>query len=322
MAIAHPFISGKADGGDATLVQPSNWNATHTVDQDGFTIPEHATSPATPAADTATVFVRNLGGRPMLAQMGPSGLDTAFQPHWGRNRTVYWQPLGNATTVPLTTGLIASTNVGTLTTRTVALTNIATRMKRLGFVSVATAGGLAGPYWAAGAQQFAIGNGAGLGGFTNVWRFVVSDVATVTGARMFMGWRTVVTAPTNVEPSAITNCFGLAQLSTDATQWYIVYGGSAAQTAIPLGTGLGAPATNSTAWDLAFFAPPNSNNTVSYTVMNMGTGVTVTGTLTGTAGVALPLSTALLAPATYRTNNATLLAVGLDIASLYIETDQ
>lgn len=29
--VTHPFVSAIADGGDATLVQPSNWNASHTV---------------------------------------------------------------------------------------------------------------------------------------------------------------------------------------------------------------------------------------------------------------------------------------------------
>lgn len=29
MPIKHAFTSGKADGGDATLVRPSNWNASH-----------------------------------------------------------------------------------------------------------------------------------------------------------------------------------------------------------------------------------------------------------------------------------------------------
>ena len=28
--VKHPFTSPKADGGDATLVRPSNWNADHT----------------------------------------------------------------------------------------------------------------------------------------------------------------------------------------------------------------------------------------------------------------------------------------------------
>ena len=31
MAITHTKVSGKADGGDATLVQPSDWNASHTI---------------------------------------------------------------------------------------------------------------------------------------------------------------------------------------------------------------------------------------------------------------------------------------------------
>lgn len=280
-----------------------------------------ATALTTPAANNLAMAVKSVGGRMMLSQIGPSGLDTCFQPNWGRNRAVYWQPLGNATTVPITTGIVAATAVGTATARNVATTNVLTRMKRLGYVSAATAGALAGPYWPAGAQQYTLGDGAGNGGFHCIWRFGVSDAATVSGARQFIGWRNVVSAPTNVEPSTITNCFGLAQLSTDATQWYIVYGGSAAQTAIALGTSLGAPTLTNTAWDFATFAPPNSNNTVYYQVTNLGTNVTVSGTLTGTAGTVLPLSTALLAPATYRTNNATAAAVGLDICSLYVETD-
>ena len=32
MAIKHAFTSAKSDGGDTTLVQPSNWNANHTID--------------------------------------------------------------------------------------------------------------------------------------------------------------------------------------------------------------------------------------------------------------------------------------------------
>lgn len=37
MAVTHAFVSGKADGGDATLVRPSNWNAAHTIDNDTIT---------------------------------------------------------------------------------------------------------------------------------------------------------------------------------------------------------------------------------------------------------------------------------------------
>jgi extradiol dioxygenase family protein len=310
----------------ASVVTAGAWEGIEMVnydDENNCSIyPINLSAPTTPPADSLRIFNKNIGGRNMLSMVGPSGLDTAIQPNLGRNRAVWWQPLGNATTVPITTGLPAATTLGTATARNVATTNVATRMKRLGYVSSAVAGNFAGPYWPAGAQQYTIGNGSGLGGFHCIWRFVVSDASFVTGTRQFIGWRNIVTAPTNVEPNTLTNSFGIAQLSTDTTQWYIVYGGSAAQTAVALGTSLGAPTGTTTAWDFSMFSPPNSNNVVNYTVTNLGTNVTVSGTLTGVAGTALPLSTALLAPCTWRCNNATASAVGLDICSLYIETDQ
>jgi hypothetical protein len=129
-------------------------------------------------------------------------------------------------------------------------------------------------------------------------------------------------APTNVEPNTLTNSVGVAQLSTDATQWYLVYGGSAAQTAIALGTTLGSPNLTTTAYELALFAPPSLNGTVGYEVTNLNSGVIVSGTLTpGTPGTQTPLSTTLLAPRIWRTNNATAAAVAFDNCSIYIETD-
>jgi hypothetical protein len=38
VAVKHPFVSGKTDGGDATVVRPSNWNADHTVEADSITL--------------------------------------------------------------------------------------------------------------------------------------------------------------------------------------------------------------------------------------------------------------------------------------------
>lgn len=35
LQIKHPFTSAKSDGADATQVQPSNWNATHTLQMTG-----------------------------------------------------------------------------------------------------------------------------------------------------------------------------------------------------------------------------------------------------------------------------------------------
>lgn len=325
MALKHAFVSGKTDSGDATLVQPSNWNASHTIDADGITIPANASAPASPSADNVTLFCTEIANRAMPAFVGPSGLDTALQPLLARNKIAFWNPPGNATTVPGVFGMGALTivsNAGTtMTSRNVATTNILTRMKRAAVVSTGTAGtlgSLRNPN-----AQYTTGTGSGLGGFHFVARFATSDAATVSGARAFIGMSSNTGAATNVEPSTLINSIGVAQLSTDATQWYLVYGGSAAQTAIALGTGLGAPTLTNTAFELSLFCAPSANGVVHYEVLNIGSGVKVVGTLTpGTPGVQTPASTTLLTNQMWRTNNGTGSVVGLDICSIYIETDQ
>ena len=203
MALKHAFVSGKTDGGDATLVQPSNWNASHTIDTGGITIPYASSAPTSPAADNVTVFCTEVANRAMPAFVGPSGLDTALQPLMGRNKIAVWNPPGNATSAPGVFGFGAFTVVSnggtTFTTRSVATTNVLTRMKRVAVVSTATAGTLGSlrdPQ-----AQYTTGTGSGLGGFHYIARFATSDAATVSGARAFVGMSSATTAPTNVDPA-------------------------------------------------------------------------------------------------------------------------
>jgi hypothetical protein len=65
-------------------------------------------------------------------------------------------------------------------------------------------------------------------------------------------------------------------------------------------------------YDVEFYAPPTSNNTVYYRVSKVGTSTVASGTLTGTAGVALPSATTGLTTNNWRCNNATALAVAYD----------
>jgi hypothetical protein len=117
------------------------------------------------------------------------------------------------------------------------------------------------------------------------------------------------------------NAIGIAQLSTDATQFYLVYGGVVAQTPIALGSSLGAPNTLSTAaYDLTIFAPNSVANTFYVQVTNIFTGVAAVQTISGGSGVC-PQSSTLLAHRAWKSNNATALAVAFDICSIYIETD-
>lgn len=310
---------GTALGGDPNFT----WNDTTQILALGGSTPMFqmtattATVP-TPAANTLGVYGRIVANRMMLGQAGPND-HTSMQPFLARNKIGYWAPPGNATTVPGVFGITAPTVVGTATARTVAVTNLATRMRRLGYVSAATAGSLAEARIAA--AQFSCGSGSNDGsGFFFVIRWVPSDAATVAGERNFVGLMNSTAAATNVEPNTLTNAIGVAQLSTDATQLSIVYGGSAAQTPIALGTNFPGATLSTTAYELAIFAPNSVSNTYYYQVTNISTGNIATGTLTGNS-TQVPQNSTLLAPRAWATNNATALAVGIDICSIYVETD-
>lgn len=140
---------------------------------------------------------------------------------------------------------------------------------------------------------------------------------------MFVGMSNLTTAPTNVEPNTLTNCFGVAQLSTDATQLYFVYGGTVAQTAIPLGS-TNFPINTANLYELALFSNSAVTNSVYWQITNLGNGTTQTSSLTSSFGVttALPDNTTLLNFRAWRCNNATALAVGLDLGNIYVETDE
>lgn len=281
-------------------------------------------TPVTPMTGMVKLFCKNIANRFFPAFIGVSGMDAIIQPALFRQAIGTWRPAGNGVVLPGVFGMAAPTAVGTATARTVATTNLFTRMIRIGYVSVATVGGLASHYHAA--AQFALGDGAGLGGFFHSRRFAITDAAAVTGARAFFGLSSTVAAPTNVEPSTLLNQIGIAQLSTDATQLYLVYGGSAAQAAIPLGINFppmqGVGAINGVAYDLSIFSAPNLNGVVTIRLERIGTAFVYENTITpATAGVQTPLNTTLLAYRCWRTNNATALAVGIDICNIYQETD-
>jgi hypothetical protein len=277
----------------------------------------------TPPANTIGIASYSHAGKYFPGWIGPTGLELIPQPHTARNRIRYLSPNGlGATTAPsLFPGTLTPTTTGTLTARSFATTNIVTRATRLALVSAATAGSLSGIRQTSGFFTTGVGSG-NLGGFHQVVRFAVSDATTVSGARMFVGVSSSTIGPTNVDPATLTNSIGLAQLSGNATQWYLVYGGSAAQSAIALGTSIGAPTTTGLLWEFSLFSSPNQNGVVGYQLTNVGTDVTVRGTLTpGTPGTQTPANSTTLTFQMWRTNNATAAAVALDFISWYHETD-
>lgn len=284
-------------------------------------------APTAPTADAVKVFAKNLAGRFIPATIDKNS-SVALQPAIFRNRISLWQSSGAvlppSTSVGFILGFPAATVVGTATLRAFASTNLLTRAGRTGYVSVATAGGMAS--WRMAVASITTGTGGGLGGFFASMRVAITDAAAVTGARAFFGLSSSTAAATNVDPSAMTNCIGLAQLSTDATQLYLVYGGSVAQADIPLGTNFppmaGAGATNGILYDVILHSPPNQNGVISYRIERVGTAFLAEGTITPTTpGTQTPANTTFLTQQIWRTNNATALAVGIDVSRVYVEVE-
>lgn len=260
--------------------------------------------------------------RGFLSAVSSKGTWHTAQPSFIDNQIAMWNPPGNATTVPAVFAMGAVTALGTATARSVATTNILTRHKRLAYLSSTTAGNFGGHYSTV--AQYSVGNGSGLGGFYYSCTFAFTDAAAVSGVRAFVGLSSSVATPTNVEPNAIVNALGVAQLSTDTTQLYLVYGGSAAQTAIALGTNFppmqSTGATGGTTYTLTLFSSASENGIVYYRLERIGTTYFVEGTLTPTVvGTQTPASTTLLAHRAWRCNNATALAAAIDVMNVYME---
>jgi hypothetical protein len=104
------------------------------------------------------------------------------------------------------------------------------------------------------------------------------------------------------------------------TNLKLFYGGSSAQASIDLGADFPSDTRSTDVYELALYSRPTSGD-VNYEVRRLNTGDVATGTIANSGAAVLPTNTTLIAPWGYRTNNATALAVGLDVMSAYIETD-
>jgi hypothetical protein len=265
--------------------------------------------PSAPPTNTIVVYSKAIAGRMMLKQNGPSGEFTALQPFLARNKVGYWAPSGNTTTLPGVFGYTLPTTVGTTTAANVATTNLFTRMRRLSFVSAATAGSLSS--YRVAQVQIQLGDGFGNGGFYKLIRFGCSDPASVSGARQFFGISNSNSAPTNVEPNTLTYSIGIGHGASDSNMM-LYYSGS-----VPINT------LSTDAYELALYSPSEQFAVIYYEITRINTGNVATGVLVGDgASIILPSPYTLLTYSwNYRTNNTTAAAVSIDVISDYIETN-
>jgi hypothetical protein len=275
------------------------------------------TTPTAPAAGNVVMFGRSAGGRILPAIVGPSGLDTILQPHFGRNRGCILAPMGNGTSVT-TIGIATPTATGTATAANVATTNLYYMMKRLEYlVTTASATAVAGSRISV--AQFCLGAGSQIGGFHYISRFgPATGPSTTAGTlRMFNGMWATTTAPTDVNPSTLLNIIGVGCDAADANLQMIFNDASGDATKIDLGTSFAKPTSDrSQVYELAMFTAANSGS-VAWQVTNLVSGAYVTGV----QSTDLPTNTTLLCHQGWCSVGGTSSVVGYSLMSTYIESD-
>lgn len=265
MPIVHAFSSSIADGGDTTLVRPSNWNADHviTAAKSGTltTVSGSSLVPVTsgnvwydeasnhlefsgsnnaicfiPAATDngqaveegeVILFGTRQANRTMISVQSPLGGDYELGPHFGANRYVIVQANGNANSYS-TWGAAAATATGTATTANWANTSYSSSLKRVDHPAGAAnggAGGLRGP-----AAFYSLGDQAGKGGFYYVARAIVAVTGATNNMRFFSGMTTGTSNPPNADPSSFFNMIGIGKDATDTTYQFMVNDGAGSAT--------------------------------------------------------------------------------------------
>ena len=273
-------------------------------------------TPVTPAAGGVKLFGRDRAGRILPAIVGPSGLDTSLQPFIGGNKIGLFLPSGNGG-ADTQMGLVVS-GTGTATAENVATGSLYNYMRRRSWrittASTSAAAGIRG-----GALQFTVGStSAGLGGFYLVWRWGPATGVTNASHRAFVGMRNAITAPTDVNPSSLTNICGMGYDSADTNIQLMHNDGSGAATKIDLGASFPKPNTDLTSvYEVALFARPGTTQALSYEVTNLVSGAVASGTVT----TDLPSTSTLINPYGYMSVGGVSSVIGFATMGLYIETD-
>jgi hypothetical protein len=265
--------------------------------------------PTSPVAGSMKIYAKDIAGRMLLKTVGPSGLDTPYQPALFSNNVAMLLP--NTGTGVSVLGM-PNTAVGTISTPAITTTNLLNSMRRSTVTSATTANSAA--ELRSTAPLVWRGNAPGLGGFFYASRFSTSS--TTANQRLFSGLTATTGATaTTVAPSAILNMIGVGWDSADANLQIMSNDASGLGTKVDLGANF--PANNTSAvYELILYAAA-SGDSVGYRVQRLDTNQFTSGTIT----TDLPASTSLLTHHQYMNNGGTGLAVKLNVNRVYIESD-
>jgi len=265
--------------------------------------------PASPNTGELEIYARSVGGKMLLKQKGPSGLDTPLQPALFTNNIVWILP--ETTTTVRTIG-IPNTVVGAISTPTISNTNLRTSIRRI----LITSGSAINSVSEMRTAQNIVwrGNASGLGGFFYASRFAIES--TVATQRVAVGlWNSTAATFTTQSPSSLVDAIFMGWDDSDTNAQLMHNDASGACTKIDLGSAF-VKNTSTAVYELILFAAPNGAD-VGYRVSRLDTGDIVEGLITTN----LPQSNQFLTRHEYINNGATASAVLLNVIRVYIETD-
>lgn len=320
---------GGAPGGSTLEIQYNNAGAfagmaKANVNTEGYPSLEQTAVGTNPTirANEVVLFNRPKGGRNMLAVLGASGLDYVVQPFLGSNKICVWSHSGNSAAITAPTLFLqnfihaAGNAEGLATLRNVATTSLFKTMKRLSYVTTGAINLSAG-YRGLLLQHF-IGNATTQGGFFYVVRFGFNSVGT--GSRFFTGFSnttgvmTITADPSATGTGSTAICVGVGMDAADAN-FQLFHRTANGNAVTKVNTGIAGKVAD-TPFEISMFNPPNSG-AVYFTVQNLSTGATYSGSAT----TALPPANTLMSQRLWANTGSTTTVMALDIVSMYIETD-
>lgn len=308
MTVKHAKTSAIPDSGDAGLVQPSDWNADHAI-SGGLDLPLETVT--APASDNVRLFGAKVGGRMMPAFEGSDGVASVIQPSFATRRVSMWTA-GSGTTA--TQIALVSTQAGTATAATLALTNAHTKSRRIDYL-VTTASTSAAANWVSIAPA---GNHycRSIGFFASMRAGGATGMATSTH-RFYMGITGYTGSAADAEPSSRNDIIGAGYDSADANFQLMHKDGSGAVTKVDLGAAFPRQiADRSKMYDLQMYAAPNGSS-VFYQFTDLETGAVASGEITTN----LPPLTTFFKFTVTASVGGTSSVIGYSLAQFYLETD-
>ncbi len=310
---------GGAPGGATTQMQFNNAGAFAgatevLVENNQLRLPATASFTA-PAAGGARMVARTGAGLTVPAFLTQDGVIRGVQTAFSRSSPAIWKAVPN-TTAPSLMGCSALTAVGTATASATAVTSQFTYTPRVEYlVTTAAATAVAGFRHTNGLVTVG-GGSATLGGFHFVGRWGPATGVATTTNRAFFGMANTTAAPTDVEPSTTVNCIAMGWDAADANIQVMSNDATGTCTKTDLGGAFPVPLTDRTAlYELEMFSPKGTTQAVSWTVTDLVSGATASGTIT----TDLPATSSILTPRGWMSVGGTSSVIGLALNSLMID---